>query len=53
MAPLDTPFSFLCMAEDVDHAEEQATNAYPDTDIVWVVQTDNPDHALNDYWQTE
>ena len=40
MAPADPPFAFQCMAENVDHAEEQLLNADPDGDIVWVVQTD-------------
>ena len=27
---------FECLAEDHDHAEEQATNAYPNADIIFV-----------------
>lgn len=27
---------FECMAEDFDHAEEQALNAYPNADIIFV-----------------
>jgi len=29
---------FQCFAENADHAEEQATNAYPDATILWVNQ---------------
>jgi len=50
MSPLDVPFGFFCEAEDVDHAEEQCVNAYPDADIVWVSDTDNYQVALNDYY---
>lgn len=38
MLPLDVPFGFQCWADDVDHAEEQCLNAYPEADIVWVWQ---------------
>ena len=56
MHPLDAPLGFGCWAEDMDHAEEQCLDAYPDCDIVWVVQTDEYetvkalDQALQDYW---
>lgn len=33
---LEAPFGFQCYADDVDHAEEQCLDAYPDADIVWV-----------------
>ena len=51
MAPADPPFGFVCMADDVDHAEEQCVDANPDGDIVWVYEGegDMPD-ALEDYW---
>jgi hypothetical protein len=48
------PFSaevFKCEAEDYDHAEEQCENAYPDADILWIVDTDNPQDAV-DNWLT-
>lgn len=47
----DLPFAFTCMADNVDHAEEQCYNAYPDCDIVWVVQTANVDAAYEDYYE--
>lgn len=50
LLPFDTPFAFICQADDTDHAEEQTLDAYPDAEIVWVVQTDNVDAALLDYW---
>jgi hypothetical protein len=50
MSPLDAPFGFICDAENTDHAEEQCTNAYPDCDVVWVVQGDDYADALNVYW---
>ena len=27
---------FNCRADDVDHAEEQCRNAYPNASVVWV-----------------
>ena len=50
MTPLDSPFSFACMAENVDHAEEQLVNANPDADIVWVYKGDALQDALDDYY---
>lgn len=32
---------FNCMAEDVDHAEEQCLDAYPNCNIVWVNEGHN------------
>jgi len=52
MAPADPPFSFQCIAEDTEHAEEQCLNAYYGADIVWVVQTEDVQEAYNDYWNT-
>jgi hypothetical protein len=46
----DPPLAFCCMAEDYDHAEEQALNANPGADIVWIVQAANTDAAYHDYW---
>jgi len=48
--PADPPLGFKCLAEDSDHAEEQCDNAYPGCDIVWVVETGNPEIAYADYW---
>lgn len=33
--PLDADI-FTCQAEDMEHAEEQCENAYPDAEILWV-----------------
>jgi hypothetical protein len=49
MAPADRPFSFICWAEDTEHAEEQTLNAEPDADIVWVMQTGYVEDAYDDY----
>lgn len=53
MSPMDSPFGFPCWADDSDHAEEQCSNAYPDSNVVWVYQGD-PElgmmPALQDYW---
>lgn len=49
--PADPPLAFRCSADDVDHAEEQVLNAYgKDTDVVWVVDTDNVRDAYADYY---
>lgn len=53
LLPFDTPFAFICQADDTDHAEEQTLDAYPDAEIVWVVQTADVDAALLDYWGTD
>lgn len=50
MTALDSPFGFVCWAEDVDHAEEQCLNAEPDGDIVWVVEGNSYDDALDNYY---
>ena len=50
MTPLDSPFGFQCWADDTDHAEEQCINAYPDADIVWLVEGDSMQDALDDYY---
>lgn len=52
-SPLDTPLGFRCEAEDSDHAEEQCENAWPDCDVVWVVETDDLSTALDDYYGME
>jgi hypothetical protein len=48
LAALDHPSGFACKAEDVDHAEEQCENAYPDCDIVWVWEGTDYHDALQD-----
>jgi hypothetical protein len=48
--PLDAPLGFRCEAEDADHAQEQCENAWPDCDVVWVVETDALNVALDDYY---
>ena len=53
LLPFDMPFAFMCQADDSDHAEEQTLDAYPDAEIVWVVQTISVDEALADYWGTD
>lgn len=43
------PFTFdcfVCMAEDMEHAEEQANNSCPDCDILGVEQTENVNVAV-------
>jgi hypothetical protein len=49
----ETPLLFNCMADDVDHAEEQAENSYPNCDIVWVYQGASTAAALDDYYGVE
>lgn len=44
------PDAFRCMADDTDHAEEQCENAYPGCVIAWVVITDDPEVAYDDYY---
>lgn len=48
--PLHPPEGFLCQADDMDHAEEQCLNAYPDCDIVWVWDGPTMADALDDYY---
>ena len=53
MTPIDEPFGFQCYADDVDHAEEQCANAYPDCDVVWVwlgAENVGMQPALDDYY---
>ena len=51
LLPFDHPFAFQCEADDTDHAEEQCMDAYPDAEIMWMVQTAKVDVALADYWK--
>lgn len=51
--PAGVPEPFQCYADDVDHAEEQAKDAYPDmAGIAWVVDTDDPEVAYADYYKS-
>lgn len=49
----DAPLAFRCQADDSDHADEQCADAYPMCEILWVVDTDDVDEALADYWGNE
>lgn len=46
----ERPFAFICEADDVNHAEEQLENAYPDADIVWVHEGTYIEDAYAEYW---
>lgn len=37
---------FTCQAESYDHAEEQAENAYPSADILWITNQDQTSNAI-------
>ncbi len=50
MSPLDAPFGYFCLAEDADRSEEQCINVEPGADIVWVVEADDYQSALDDYY---
>jgi len=53
MGPLDEPFGFQCWADNMDHAEEQCLDAYPEVDIVWIWEGKpniGMEAALNDYY---
>lgn len=50
LTELEEPFGFYCEADNLDHAEEQLINAEPDADIVWVVETNNYQEALSNYY---
>jgi hypothetical protein len=45
----ERPFSFACIADDSEHAEEQCLNAEPEANIVWVLQTNDAHQAYEDY----
>lgn len=51
MSVLDAPLGFTCMANNVDHAEEQCENAYPQAEIVWVSTENSLEKALDEYWE--
>jgi hypothetical protein len=44
------PWGYKVMAENLDHAEEQFYNAEPESEILWVVETENYNEALDDYY---
>ena len=46
---LDVPLIFKCLAEDGDHAEEQCLDAYPEDEVLWVVEADTPEEAYASY----
>lgn len=50
--PADPPIAFVCQADNLDHAEEQAENAYEGCHIAWVVEGDDVSAAYADYWGT-
>lgn len=39
---------FECHADDSDHAEEQARNAYPTANVLWVNRGHGPDSRTMD-----
>ena len=47
------PQAFLCQAEDMDHADEQCMDAYPDAHIVWAEEGVDVPRAFENYWYTE
>jgi hypothetical protein len=50
LLPADAPLAFVCDADDADHAEEQCENAYPDSQVVWVVEGTQVQVAYDDYY---
>ena len=46
----DPPLAFACQAEDADHAEEQALNAYSGAAVAWVYQGDSQELAYEDFF---
>lgn len=54
MLPFEPPYGFQCYADNVEHAEEQCLNAYPDAGVVWVWQGAEGigmQAALNEYYE--
>ncbi len=49
MSKHDYPFGFECWADDADHAKEQAFNAYPDCEVVYVKDGVSYKEALEGY----
>ena len=50
---LDHPLIAVFDAEDSSHAEEQMLDYLPDCIICWVVETDNINAALYDYYNQD
>lgn len=46
----ETPLTFICQADNGDHAEEQCLNAYPGCDVLSVEDTDDANEALERYF---
>lgn len=44
------PLAMKFMAEDIDHAKEQALDAEPTANILWVSTANTFDGALTDYY---
>lgn len=44
------PWGYKVMAEDYTHAEEQFENAEPNAEILWIVESDDYNTALEDYY---
>lgn len=47
------PLCFVCDADDADHAQEQCENAYPQCDILWIVDTADIEEAFRRYYAAE
>lgn len=45
----ETPFGFKAQADDMEHAKEQAWNAYPDAEIVYVHEGADYLQACDEY----
>lgn len=46
----ESTFGFVCQADDIDHAEEQALDAYPNCDVVWIEEGTDVEGAMVRYW---
>lgn len=47
---LDEPLAFRCFAEDLDHAEEQCMDAYPNCIIGYCYLGNELETALDNYY---
>lgn len=52
MNPLSAPAHMVVEGRDVLMAEDACTSQYLDADIVWVVETDDVEVALADYYNS-
>ena len=50
MSDLDAPFGYECTATNTEDAEQQCLNNTPDADIVWVVDCEQYQEALDNYF---